>query len=191
MTKAEQLEALRASCENCTACPLGKTRTNLVFGVGSAEASLVFVGEAPGEKEDLSGVPFVGPAGQLFDRYLDVIDLPRESVYICNILKCRPPRNRDPEETESSACLSHLREQIRIIRPGMIVCLGRIAAMQLIKPDFRITREHGTFFEKNGVKMCAVYHPSALLHDPAKRADMLRDMMAVKAVYDTLPKAEK
>ena len=146
----------------------------------------MFVGEAPGEQEDESGIPFVGAAGKLLDRYLYAVDLPRDKVYIANILKCRPPRNRDPEEGEQDACIGYLREQFRLIQPKVLVCLGRIAAMRLIKPDFRITREHGKWFYKNGLWMTAVYHPSALLRDPSKREDMLRDMWAIRGKLEEL-----
>ena len=182
MTLAE----LEASCAACHACPLADTPTKLVFGVGCETADLMFVGEAPGEKEDLSGIPFVGDAGKLLDRYLEAVDIPRESVYIANILKCRPPKNRDPLPAEEDACIGYLREQVRIIKPKLIVCLGRISAMRLIKPDFKITREHGVWFQRGGFEMCAVYHPSALLRDPHKKEDMLVDMKAVKAKLDEL-----
>lgn len=178
--------SLEARCRDCRACALGATRTNNVFGTGNRESALMFVGEAPGADEDAQGIPFVGRAGQLLDKYLLVTDLPRDQVYIANILKCRPPHNRDPEEGEQDACIGHLREQFRLIRPRVLVCLGRIAAMRLIKPDFRITREHGQWFCKNGVWMMAVYHPSALLRDPTKREDMLRDLHAVRGKLEEL-----
>lgn len=177
---------LEAKCGACRGCSLWQTRTNLVFGTGSREADLMFVGEAPGEQEDLTGIPFVGAAGQLLDLYLEAVDLPRESVYIANILKCRPPHNRDPLPEEGDACIVHLREQVKLIRPKMIVCLGRIAAMRLIKPDYRITREHGQFVRRGAFLMTAVYHPSALLRDPSKREDMYRDMKAVRAALDSM-----
>ena len=173
-------EELSQKCEMCTECPLGKTKTNCVFGVGNKEASLMFVGEAPGEQEDLSGIPFVGAAGKHLDRHLEAVGIDRESVYIANILKCRPPHNRDPLPAEEDACIGYLREQVKLIRPKMIVCLGRIAAMRLIDPDFKITRDHGKFYEKGQFTMCAVYHPSALLRDPKKNEDMYRDLKAVK-----------
>jgi DNA polymerase len=171
-------------CEECTLCALSKTKTNTVFGCGSENAELMFVGEAPGEKEDASGVPFVGPAGKLFDKYLEYVGLSRDEVYIANILKCRPPHNRDPLEEEAEACIGYLREQVRDIKPKIIVCLGRIAAQRLIKPDFRITAEHGKWFDTKNFKMCAVYHPSALLRDTSKKADMLNDMKMIKEAYD-------
>ncbi|MBO4217010.1 MAG: uracil-DNA glycosylase [Clostridia bacterium] len=173
------LEELKNECTGCKKCPLGSTRTNLVFGTGNENASLMFVGEAPGEKEDLSGIPFVGAAGKLLDKYLAAVGIDRENVYIANILKCRPPHNRDPLPEEEDACIGWLRGQVSAIKPKIIVCLGRIAAMRLIKPDFRITAEHGKWFRKGGLTMTAVYHPSALLRDPRKKDDMLFDMEAI------------
>ena len=186
---AEKLAALREACLSCQACALGATRTNLVFGIGSPDARLMFIGEAPGEREDATGIPFVGAAGQLLDRYLFAVGIPRSDVYIANILKCRPPRNRDPLPEEGDACIAHLRAQVRIIHPAIIVCLGRISAMRLIKPDFRITREHGVWFSRGAFEMCAVYHPSALLHDPSKREDMLEDMRSVAEKYRVIVQA--
>jgi DNA polymerase len=155
-----------------------------VFGTGNPNADLMFVGEAPGEQEDLSGVPFVGRAGQLLDKFLYAVDIERKDVYIANILKCRPPKNRDPLPEEEEACIGYLREQVRLIRPKIIVCLGRISAMKLIKPDFKITKEHGQWFEKGSFLMTAVYHPAALLRDPRKKEDMLEDMKKIKAKLD-------
>ena len=176
-----KLEILKNECNDCRACPLWETRKNLVFGTGNENADIMFIGEAPGRQEDETGVPFVGAAGQLFDRYLFAVDLPRESVYIANILKCRPPRNRDPFPEEEDACIEHLYKQIELIDPKIIVCLGRISAKRLISENFMITKQHGIWFEKHGRPITAVYHPSALLRDPQKKADMLEDMKAVKA----------
>ena len=179
------LEKLKAECGECRACPLWETRKSLVFGTGDEKADIMFIGEAPGQQEDETGIPFVGAAGQLFDRYLFAVDLPRESVYIANILKCRPPRNRDPLTAEEDACIGHLFKQIELINPKIIVCLGRISAKRLISENFMITKQHGQWFEKHGRPITAVYHPSALLRDPAKKADMLDDMKAVKAKLDS------
>ncbi len=181
---------LEEKCAACQGCALHKTRTNLVFGCGNREADLMFVGEAPGESEDLSGIPFVGRAGQLFDRYLEAVDIPRESVYIANILKCRPPKNRDPLPEEEDVCIEYLREQVRLIRPKLLVCLGRIAAMRLIKPDFKITKEHGIWVKKGAFDITAVYHPSLLLRDPRRKEEMLIDMKAVKDKLDALTRNE-
>ncbi len=182
----KSLDEIRKECEGCRKCSLAETRTNVVFGVGNPHADIMFVGEAPGEKEDLSGIPFVGAAGKLFDKYLVAVGIPREEVYIANMLKCRPPKNRDPKPEEQDLCIEYLREQVRAVSPKLIVCLGRIAAMRLIKPDFRITAEHGIWFERGAFSICAVYHPSALLRDPRKKDDMLADMMDIKRRLDAL-----
>ena len=179
-------EKLIEECSSCTACELCKTRTNCVFGVGNREADILFVGEAPGDNEDKTGIPFVGRAGQLLDKFLFAVDIDREKVYIANILKCRPPKNRDPLPEEEDACIDFLRRQVKLIQPKMIVCLGRISAMRLIRPDFKITVEHGKWFEKNGMLMTAVYHPALLLRDPRKKEDMLADMKAIKEKLDSL-----
>lgn len=180
------LASLAEKCAACQKCPLGATRTKSVFGVGNPEADLMFVGEAPGEQEDLSGVPFVGRAGQLLDRYLYAVDIDRGDVYIANILKCRPPKNRDPLPEEEDACIGYLREQVRLIRPKIIVCLGRISAMRIIKPDFKISQEHGQWFEKGGILMTAVFHPAALLRDPRKKEDMMEDVKRIRQKLDKL-----
>lgn len=177
-------DELEEKCKGCEKCPLSKTRTNVVFGVGNKNADLMFIGEAPGESEDLSGIPFVGRAGKLFDKYLTAVDIERDDVYIANILKCRPPKNRDPEESEQDLCIEYLRDQVRLIRPKLIVCLGRISAMRLIKPDFKITREHGVWYKKGSFEICAVYHPSLLLRDPSRREEMLIDMKNIKDKLD-------
>ena len=185
---ADTWEALKTECMNCRGCALADTRTNVVFGVGNESAEILLIGEGPGQSEDEQGIPFVGAAGQLLDRYLYAVDIPRESVYIANILKCRPPHNRDPLPEEQDACIGYLREQVALIEPKIIVCLGRIAAMRLIKPDFRITREHGQFFRKGNCLMTAVYHPAALLRDASKKEDMLLDMERIKQEADRIRK---
>ena len=177
---SNEMDALQRRCADCKKCRLGATRTNLVFGVGPVPSPVVFVGEGPGQQEDLQGEPFVGPAGKLLDDMLSIIDLSRENSYICNIVKCRPPQNRDPMDDEQDACIGYLFEQLRILRPKMIVCLGRIAAMRLIKPDFRITREHGNWSERDGVLYTALYHPSALLRDPSKRPETFADLLEIR-----------
>ena len=177
------MEELKALCESCQKCPLGATRNKLVFGVGNPNADLMFVGEAPGEQEDATGIPFVGRAGQLLDKFLYAVDIDRKDVYIANILKC-PPKNRDPLPEEEDASIEYLREQVKLIRPKIIVCLGRISAMRLIKPDFKITKEHGPWFEKGNFLMTAVYHPAALLRDPRKKEEMLEDMKKIRQKLD-------
>lgn len=173
-------DALEAKCAGCNGCGLAATRTNVVFGVGERKADLMFVGEGPGEQEDLKGEPFVGPAGQLLDDMLSIIDIDRTNCYIANIVKCRPPRNRDPQEDEQEACIGYLRNQFALVQPKVIVCLGRIAAMKLIDPSFRITREHGNWVQRNGIWMTAIYHPSALLRDPSKRPETFDDLLSIR-----------
>ncbi len=183
MINEQSWTELEERCKNCDKCDLCKTKTNTVFGVGNKNAKLMFVGEAPGESEDMQGIPFVGAAGKLFDKYLSAVGISRDEVYIANILKCRPPKNRDPEPSEEEACIDYLREQTRLINPQIIVCLGRVSAKRLIKEDFRITKEHGIWFKKGSFRMCAVYHPSALLRDFSKREDTLKDMLEIKRAY--------
>ncbi len=177
-------EELEQMCRSCQKCPLWETRQNVVFGEGDPHAVLMFVGEAPGANEDESGRPFVGRAGKLFDSYLEAVGIERKEVFIANMLKCRPPKNRDPLPAEQDLCIEYLRHQVRLIRPKMIVCLGRISAMRLIRPDYRITQEHGQWVKKGEIEMTAVYHPSLLLRDPRKKPEMLLDMQAVKGKLD-------
>ena len=175
MEKTERLNEIKAKCEKCHGCPLGETRTNLVFGRGCVDADIMFIGEAPGEKEDLSGEPFVGAAGKLLDKYLEYVEMGENDYYIANIIKCRPPQNRDPKPQEEDACIGYLREQLSAIKPKIIVCLGRIAAKRIIKPDFQITAEHGQWFKKGDYMICAVFHPAAILRDPRRKQAMLED----------------
>ena len=175
-------ETLKTDCLACQRCPLHTTRHNVVFGQGVENAEVLFVGEGPGQSEDEQGLPFVGRSGQLLDKYLFAIDLDRKkNCYIANIVKCRPPRNRDPMQTEQDACIGFLRAQTKLIQPKIIVCLGRIAAMRLIRPDFKISCEHGQFTEKGGILFTALYHPSALLRDETKRPDTFSDLKALQS----------
>ena len=183
---AGRWEELEKRCQNCRECSLCETRTNVVFGDGSRTAEIMFVGEGPGAHEDEQGVPFVGKAGQLLDDMLAIIGLDRTMVYIANIVKCRPPQNRDPLGVEQDACIGYLRRQVALLRPKIIVCLGRIAAMRIIKPDFKITREHGQWFEKNGFQMMAVYHPAALLRDPRRRPESFEDFKGLQQKINEL-----
>ena len=174
-------QELKQTCDSCTRCGLCQTRHYVVFGVGREDADVMFVGEGPGEQEDLRGEPFVGPAGALLDDMLRIIDLDRqENCYIANIVKCRPPRNRDPLETEQDACIEYLRNQVALVKPRIIVCLGRIAAKRLIDPDYRITRQHGQWIQKGNVWMTAIYHPSALLRDVTKRPETFEDLLSIR-----------
>ena len=174
-------EMLKSDCAGCRLCPLCQTRHNVVFGVGPTDAEILFVGEGPGEQEDLTGEPFVGPAGKLLDDMLRIIDLGRHNCYIANIVKCRPPHNRDPLNEEQAACRHWLDAQRDLIRPKLIVCLGRIAAMAVIKPDFRITREHGQWFDIESARAMAIYHPSALLRDITKRPETFADLRSLRS----------
>ena len=173
-------DLLKADCKDCMRCDLGKTRRNLVFGVGNESARVMFVGEGPGEQEDLQGIPFVGPAGKLLDDMLEMIDLDRSKVYIANVVKCRPPRNRDPIFQEQDRCMEWLERQIELVNPAIIVCLGRIAAMALIRDNFRITREHGVWYNVRGRSCMALYHPSALLRDLSKRPETFEDLRGLR-----------
>lgn len=171
---------LEGYCSHCRRCKLAVGRTHVVVGDGNKNADIMFIGEGPGQQEDLQGLPFVGPAGKLFDKMLAAIDLDRSKVYICNVVKCRPPKNRDPETDEKEACLPLLRSQVALVKPKIIVCLGRIAAQVVIKEDFRITREHGIWEERKGYWLSATYHPSALLRDPAKKRDSWEDLKKLR-----------
>lgn len=173
-------EELKTECENCRRCGLYSTRDKNVFGVGDKKAKIMFVGEGPGADEDRLGEPFVGRAGKLLDTMLASIGFDRSMVYIANIVKCRPPQNRDPLPEEQAACTPWLDAQIELLDPRIIVCLGRIAAGYLIKPDFKITAEHGRWFDYKGRKITAVYHPAALLRDPSKRGDTFADLRMIE-----------
>lgn len=174
-------ESLQTECMACKGCPLWQTRHNVVFGVGPKNAQILFVGEGPGQQEDLQGEPFVGAAGKLLDDMLSIIDLGRNNCYIANIVKCRPPQNRDPLDTEQDACIGYLSRQIALLAPKIVVCLGRIAAMRLIRDDYRITREHGQWTQKDGVWFTAIYHPSALLRDAGKRPETFSDLISLRS----------
>ena len=178
---------LETACKACEKCELCQTRTHVVFGMGNPQSDILFIGEGPGENEDLEGLPFVGRSGQLLDKMLAAIDLDRnKNIYIANIVKCRPPKNRDPLPEEQEACIDWLRNQVMIMRPKIIVCLGRIAAMKLIKPDMKITKEHGIFFEKNGVLMMATLHPAALLRNTSNKPAAFEDFLKLRAKIDEL-----
>lgn len=179
--KYSNWQELKDACMGCQNCPLGATRTNLVFGTGNENAEVLFVGEGPGENEDLQGEPFVGRGGKLLDKYLEAIDLSRDkNIYIANMVKCRPPQNRDPKPEEQEECIKWLREQFRLLRPKIIVCLGRISAQKLISPDFKVTKQHGEFFEKSGVLMMGTFHPAALLRNPNQKPAALEDFIKLR-----------
>ena len=176
----DRWEILEQECSHCRECALCQTRKNVVFGVGNPQAEIMLVGEGPGANEDEQGIHFVGKAGQFLDDMLAIIGLDRTLVYIANIVKCRPPGNRDPLNVEQDACIGYLRRQIALIQPKILVSLGRIAAMRLIDPKFRITREHGVWFDVDGMRMMALYHPSALLRDPGKRPETFDDLKSLQ-----------
>ena len=174
-------EELKKDCMCCTKCELCQTRTNLVFGTGNENAEVLFIGEGPGQNEDLQGLPFVGRGGQLLDKFLAAVDLDRnKNIYIANMVKCRPPQNRDPLPAEQEACIGWLREQVRLMRPKIIVCLGRISAQKLISPDFKVTKQHGEFIEKGGILFMGTFHPAALLRNPNQKPDALEDFLKLK-----------
>jgi uracil-DNA glycosylase family 4 len=178
-------EHYQAIC-HCQKCPLGSTRTNFVYGVGNPHAGLMFIGEAPGAEEDRQGVPFVGRAGQLLDRILAAVELTRDEVYICNILKCRPPGNRDPQPDEMAQCFPYLREQVRLIKPKLICALGRIAAQALLQTSTPLGKLRNRWHEYEGVPLWITYHPAALLRFQAYKRDTWEDMKILKARYDEL-----
>ena len=158
----ENFEELKSICLACKACPLAETRTNVVFGKGNPNAEVMFIGEGPGKNEDLQGEPFVGRSGKLLDLLLDAVDLSRDkNIYIANMVKCRPPENRDPKPEEIQKCIGYLRNQTHIMRPKIIVCLGRVPSCSIISKDFKVTQQHGEWFVRNGVHMMGTYHPAA------------------------------
>ena len=173
-------EELKNFVDHCGRCPLAQTRNRAVMGRGSLRSPVLFIAEGPGRNEDRDGIPFTGQSGQVFDRLLREIGMTREDVYITNIVKCHPPGNRDPKPEEQEACIPYLKYETLLLRPKMIVCLGRVAAQRIIRPDFRITREHGSFLLRKGVWLTAVYHPSAILRDDTKYPETAPDFRAIK-----------
>ena len=177
---ADSWERLKQECGACRGCALADTRTHVVFGDGCETAEIMLIGEGPGQHEDEQGIPFVGRAGQLLDDMLEIIHLDRTKVYIANVVKCRPPQNRDPLNVEQDACIGYLRRQAALMKPKIIVCLGRVAALRLMREDFKISREHGQWMEKYGVWMTALYHPAAILRDPSKRPVTFDDLKSLQ-----------
>lgn len=183
MDRWEALKTEFAGCENCDLC---HTRHKLVFGAGSEHPIAMFIGEGPGEQEDMTGEPFVGPAGHLLDKMLEIIYLDRSEVYITNVVKCRPPRNRDPLPAEQAACGEWLRRQIEVLDPPILVFLGRIAGCHFLGADFKISRQHGQWFECEGRRAIALYHPSALLRDSSKRPETFVDLKTLEQEINKL-----
>ena len=176
----EAWKELKQACAQCHRCGLGETRHSLVFGDGAENARIMLIGEGPGEQEDRQGVPFVGPAGKLLDDMLEIIGLKRDDVYIANIVKCRPPQNRDPLPEEQEACAAWLDSQIALMRPKIIVCVGRISAQRYISKDFRVTKEHGLFYDRSGILYMGTFHPAALLRNPNQKPAAFEDFIALR-----------
>lgn len=181
------LDELEIKCKNCTKCDLCEGRTNLVFGIGKKDADIMLIGEGPGENEDLQGQPFVGRSGQLLNKFLASVDLSRDkNVYIANMVKCRPPKNRDPKPEEQDMCINWLREQFKIIKPKIVVCVGRISAQKLIDKNFKVTQQHGQFIDKNGTLFMGTYHPAAILRNPNNKEFAFADWLALRDKIDEL-----
>ena len=175
----ENLEELKQSIVNCQKCKLWKTRNNTVFGNGNSNAKIMFIGEGPGGDEDRTGEPFVGKAGKLMNMAFDVVGIKRDEVYIANIIKCRPPANRDPEEDEIKACMDYLRNQVMIVKPKIIVLLGRIALQNILGKEYKITSTRGKWIEKKEILYMPTWHPAALLRDETKKIEFLKDLKEV------------
>lgn len=179
-------EELTNFVTQCRRCPLCNTRTCAVMGKGNHNASVLFIAEAPGAQENLSGIPFVGPSGKVFDELLSSVGLNRDDIYLTNIIKCHPPYNRDPAPEEQEACMPYLKYETFLLKPKIIVCLGRIAAQRILAPDFRITRQHGTWIERKNCFLTAVYHPSAILRDPSRMEEAKQDFLKIRRKLDFL-----
>lgn len=178
----ESWQELEKSIENCNKCKLCKTRQNIVFGVGDKNADIMFIGEGPGADEDTQGEPFVGKAGKLMNMAFDVVGIKRNEVYIANIVKCRPPNNRNPEDDEATACLDYLRNQVVLVKPKIIVLLGSIALKNILGKEYGITASRGSVIEKKGITYIPTWHPAALLRDESKKVDFIKDLQLVLKV---------
>jgi len=187
----DSLERIRADIGDCTRCKLHKKRTNIVFGVGNPKAELVFVGEGPGHDEDLQGEPFVGRAGKLLTQMIEAMGLQRQDVYICNVVKCRPPENRLPERDEIEICSPFLSRQLAVIQPKVICCLGACAAQTLLETNQGISRFRGEWFDYRGGKLIATYHPAYLLRNPNAKSEVWKDLQKVMAVLGLKPKPRR
>ena len=176
----EQLEETAKECKKCKLC---QNRNNVVFGTGNRQASLMFIGEGPGADEDLQGTPFVGKAGKLMNMAFESIGLKREEVYIANIVKCRPPGNRNPQDDEANACLDYLRNQVILVKPKIIVLLGSVALKNILGKEYGITASRGKWIERKGILYMPTWHPAALLRDESKKIDFIRDLQEVMRRY--------
>lgn len=181
-------EELEESIKNCEKCKLCKTRKNIVFGSGNREANIMFIGEGPGADEDEMGMPFVGKAGKLMDKAFEGVGIDREKVYIANIVKCRPPSNRNPEDDEAIACLNYLRNQVILVKPKIIVLLGSVALKNILGKEYGITASRGKWFEKKGILYMPTWHPAALLRDETKKIDFIKDLKLVMEKKDNMEK---
>ena len=179
-------EELKKYVESCMRCPLSQTRNKAVMGRGNLKSQVLFIAEAPGQNEDRDGIPFTGRSGELLDRLLAEAGMSRGEIYLTNIVKCHPERNRDPKPEEQEACMPYLKYETWLLRPRIIACLGRIAAQRIIRPDYRITREHGTFIYRKNTWLTAVYHPSALLRDEIKIPETIADLRAIQKKLEEL-----
>ena len=180
----ETWEELEKSIINCNKCKLCKTRQNIVFGVGNKNADIMFIGEGPGADEDRLGEPFVGKAGQLMNKAFQALEINRDEVYIANIVKCRPPQNRVPEEDEAKACLNYLRNQVVLVKPKIIVLLGSTALKNIVGEEYGITASRGKWIEKKGIMYMPTWHPAALLRDETKKIEFWKDLKQVKQKAD-------
>ena len=176
----EQLEETAKECKKCKLC---QNRNNVVFGTGNRQSSLMFIGEGPGADEDLQGTPFVGKAGKLMNMAFEAIGLKREEVYIANIVKCRPPVNRNPQDDEANACLDYLRNQVILVKPKIIVLLGSVALKNILGKEYGITASRGKWIERKGILYMPTWHPAALLRDESKKIDFIRDLQEVMRRY--------
>ena len=176
----ENWEELEKSIENCNKCKLCCSRRNIVFGVGNKEADVMFIGEGPGADEDIQGEPFVGKAGRLINKAFEALEIEREDVYIANIVKCRPPQNRNPEIDEAKACIDYLRNQVILVKPKIIVLLGSVALKNILGEEYGITNSRGKWVERKGILYMPTFHPAALLRDDSKKIDFWRDLKLVK-----------
>ena len=175
----ETIEELKNAIKDCNKCKLCTRRKNIVFGVGNENADVMFIGEGPGADEDTQGIPFVGKAGQLMNKAFDAVGIEREEVYIANIVKCRPPNNRDPEPDEVLSCINYLRNQVMIVKPKIIVLLGRISLQNILGKEYKMTASRGKWVERKGIYYMPTWHPAALLRDETKKLDFIRDLKEV------------
>jgi len=189
--EGDSLERIREDIGDCTRCRLHKSRNKIVFGVGNPRAELVFVGEGPGHDEDMQGIPFVGRAGQLLTQMIEAMGLRRDDVYICNVVKCRPPENRTPEKDEIATCSPFLLRQLAVIQPKVICCLGAVAAQTLLATHQSISRFRGQWFDFRGARLLATYHPAYLLRNPNAKGEVWKDLQLVMAVLGLTPPARK